>query len=137
MATNWCSLVYIMEVWCMIDFLGNEYDLCSIDDWLLVIYTGTANWVMMTNKNMLYSMEQVCRFIHRIYEDECTGVSRDNCVGILVIVMVLVHLCYRCYYIFCGCTNGEVRDSKFCWYLSNSDHLSSSMLWMVLLLLWL
>eukprot|EP00978_Attheya_sp_CCMP212_P018043 scaffold48881_cov62-Attheya_sp.AAC.11 len=26
--------------------------------WLLDIYTGTATWVMMTNKNMLYSTEQ-------------------------------------------------------------------------------
>ena len=37
------------------------------------------------------------RLINKIYEDECTGVSRDNYVGILAIVMVLVHLCYSSY----------------------------------------
>jgi hypothetical protein len=73
----------------------------------LDIYTGSANWVIMTKKNMLYdSMEQVCRLINKIYEDECTGVSRDNYVVILAILMVLVHLWCRWYYIFCGCTNG-------------------------------
>ena len=42
-------------------------------------------------------MEQLCRLINKIYEGECTGVSRDNYVGILAIVIVLVHLCYLCY----------------------------------------
>jgi hypothetical protein len=64
--------------------------------------------------------------INKIYKDECTGISRDNYVGILAIVMVLVHPYYRCYYIFCGCTNGG-KNSIFCWHLSNSDGLSSSM----------
>jgi hypothetical protein len=45
---------------------------------------------MMTNKNMLNSREHVCRLMNNKYEDECNGVSINNYVGILAIVMVLV-----------------------------------------------
>jgi hypothetical protein len=51
-------------------------------------------------------MEQVCRLMNNKYEDEYKGVSIDNYVGILAIVMVLVHLCYGFFYFYCGSTNG-------------------------------
>ena len=78
----------------MNDFVVVKNIFSFIDDLLLLdIYTGTTNWVMMTNKNMLYSMEeQLYKLISKILEDECTGVYRDNYVGILAIVRVLVHL---------------------------------------------
>jgi hypothetical protein len=56
----------------------------------------------------MHWMENVCRLIIKIYEGECTCVSRDNYVGILAIVMVLVHLCYRCYY--CQLGNDDKQE---------------------------
>ena len=56
----------------------------------------------------MHWMEQVCRLINKIYEGECTGVSRDNYVGILAIVMILVHLCHRCYY--CQLGNDDKQE---------------------------
>ena len=45
-------------------------------------------------------MEQVCRLMNNKYEDEYKGVSIDNYVDLLGIVMILVDLWYGFFYIW-------------------------------------
>jgi hypothetical protein len=52
---------------------------------------------MMTN-NILNSRGGVCRLMNTKKEDDYNGVSVDNCIDILGIVMVLVRLWYGCCY---------------------------------------
>jgi hypothetical protein len=83
-----------MEWWCVILL---EMSIFCIDDGLLsIVCIGTRGG--NDDKQHVEFQGGVCRLMNTKKEDDYNGVSVDNCIDILGIVMVLVRLWYGCCY---------------------------------------